>query len=129
MADLVCAVALHPDGTPLRVAVDLDGPHLIRTALKPGAAPAPAAARLLYDFAGLETRAALYLGAADLPRLGGRWHFALCRTVSPVRDLWQQAGDDGVRRFGWHPLGAATGPDADALVRLAAIVTGAEDRA
>ena len=86
---VACPVALHPDGAPRRLAI----------------ATKPQLALVLYAIGGLETRAALLLGTSDDIVAGERWHFALCRTVPPVRAHWQNAGPDGtLQRFGWLAL-------------------------
>lgn len=109
MKHFACPVALHPDGAPRRLAVaTYPLTALVRAEVPDGIRPEAAAAHALYDISGLETRAALLLGTSDDIVAGERWHFALCRTVPPVRDRWQNAGPDGtVHRFGWLALDVA----------------------
>ena len=106
MKQVACPVALHPDGAPRRLAVAIHPlTALVHCDVPEGSRPEAAAAQALYAIGGLETRAALLLGTSDDIVAGERWHFALCRTVPPVRDRWQNAGSDGqLHRFGWLAL-------------------------
>ncbi|ASM73477.1 MULTISPECIES: hypothetical protein [Roseobacteraceae] len=112
MKSVVCPVALHPDGAPRRLAIATHPQiALVHSTLPQAARPENAAAQALFAVGGLETRAALLLGTSDNIVKAERWHFALCRTVPPVRDLWQNADPDGeLRRFGWLALDG-TAPD------------------
>lgn len=103
---VACPVALHPDGAPRRLAIATQPQiELVQSAIPQDARPENSAAQALYAIGGLETRAALLLGTSDDIVAGERWHFALCRTVPPVRDQWQNAGPDGtLQRFGWLAL-------------------------
>ncbi|MCR8824958.1 NUDIX hydrolase [Pseudosulfitobacter koreensis] len=113
MKQIACPVALHPDGAPRRLAVaTYPLTALVLSDIAQGIRPEAAAAHALYDISGLETRAALLLGTSDDIVAGERWHFALCRTVPPVRDRWQNAGPDGtLHRFGWLALDDAAHHD------------------
>lgn len=103
---VACPVALHPDGAPRRLAIATHPqPALVHADIAPDARPENTAAQALYAIGGLETRAALLLGTSDDIVAGERWHFALCRTVPPVRAQWQNASPDGtLQRFGWLAL-------------------------
>ncbi|MEL6565344.1 MAG: NUDIX domain-containing protein [Pseudomonadota bacterium] len=110
MRQVACPVALHPDGGVRRIpafAHPHAGLQLVKGGVRPGEAPEAAAARELYEEAGLETRAALSLGMSGGIVDGECWHFALCRLVPPVRDRWQHVcADDGghLFRFFWLAL-------------------------
>lgn len=110
-----CPIALHPDGTPLRIAAfdhPQAGRQLVKGTVEPGENPAKAAARELFEESGLETKTALKIGESpDIVR-GQLWHFALCRIAPPVRDLWQHyCEDDGghLFKFSWQDLGTRQG--------------------
>ena len=100
-----CAVVLHPDGAPLRLLAfehPVAGVQLVKGGIAGGETPQRAAMRELYEEAGLESTAALPLGAAELD--GVPWHFVLCRAKPPVRERWQHlCADDGghLFRFFW----------------------------
>lgn len=110
MTPKACPVALHPDGTPRRIAAFIHpsaGTQLVKGGFRPGEAAAPAAARELFEESGLETVTALALGESDEIASGERWHFVLCRLKPPVREAWQHlCADDGGQlfRFFWHPI-------------------------
>ncbi len=112
MRQVACPIALHPDGVVRRVAAfehPQAGLQLVKGGVQEGEAPAAAAARELYEEAGLETRAALLLGRSEDIAPDEVWHFALCRIVPPVRERWQHlCADDGghLFRFFWLPLDA-----------------------
>ncbi|WP_415921433.1 NUDIX domain-containing protein [Tateyamaria sp. SN6-1] len=120
MRQVACPVALHPDGAVRRIPVfehPQAGLQLVKGGVEPEERPERAAARELFEEAGLETRAALLLGQSDDIVTGERWHFALCRIVPPVRDRWQHlCADDGghLLRFSWVALDAPA-PEAFAL--------------
>lgn len=110
---VVCPVALHPDGAPLRLPIfehPKAGIQLVKGGLQAGERPKAGAARELFEESGLETRAALYLGNSDAIVSGEIWHFSMCRLVPPVRAHWQHlCADDGgnLFKFQWLDL---TGP-------------------
>lgn len=109
---------LHPDGAPLRHLVlhhPKAGMQLVKGTVEPGEDPTRAAARELFEEAGLETIAATPLGQSDTIEPGEDWHFALCRVRTPVREAWQHfAPDDGgiLFQFSWLDLTGAR-PDMD----------------
>ncbi len=85
------------------------GLQLVKGTVEPGEDPTRAAARELFEEAGLETVAATPMGASETIQPGEVWHFALCRVRPPVRDNWQHlAPDDGgtLFRFSWLELDA-----------------------
>ncbi|MEL7090110.1 MAG: NUDIX domain-containing protein [Pseudomonadota bacterium] len=116
MRQVVCPVALHPDGAPMRIAAFAHpqaGLQIVKGGLRTGERPEQGAARELFEESGLETRSAILLGVSDDIYAGERWHFALCRIKPPVRAQWQHlCADDGghVFRFFWQDL--ATDPPA-----------------
>ena len=126
MRQVACPIALHPDGGLRRIAAfehPRAGLQLVKGGVRAGEAPAAAAARELFEEAGLETRAALLLGQSGDIADGACWHFALCRVVPPVRDRWQHlCADDGghLFRFFWLPLDE-TAPDGFDPVYLRAL--------
>lgn len=93
MKQLACAVALHPDGAPLRLAL-ADGQTLPPMAEFTEAA-APFAARHLLNTLGLETRNAIIIGTSEEVAQDSMVHFVLCRTVPPVRPQWKHQQPDG----------------------------------
>ncbi len=112
MIHKACPIALHPDGTPLRLAAfthPAAGLQLVKGSIEPGEAPAKAAARELYEESGLETKSAIPIGHSTDIADGQHWHFALCRVAPPVRAAWQHfCHDDGghLFKFHWHALDA-----------------------
>lgn len=110
MRQVACPVALHPDGTPRRIAIfehPLAGLQLPKGGIKTGEHPSPAAARELFEESGLETTSAILMGDSTDIHEGEHWHFALCRIKPPVRDHWQHfCADDGghLLKFRWMPL-------------------------
>ncbi len=112
MKQVACPVALHPDGTPRRLAMYEGAQGLMRLVTGPitaGGHPEASAARELFDQAGLETQATMMLGTKDMGPGAGNWHFVLCRIKPPVRMRWQQAyraAQSQLRRFGWVDLDA-----------------------
>ncbi|QUJ75770.1 hypothetical protein KDD17_12535 [Sulfitobacter albidus] len=103
MITVTCPVALHPDGAPLRIA--RADALLFAETTQP---PAPAAAHLLFDALGLETRSALPLGTSTDITKGAEWHFILCRIKPPVRETWRHLTPDGTLVTGrWIPLSDA----------------------
>lgn len=118
---VACPVALHPDGAPRRLAIATHPQlALVHADIAPDARPENTAAQALYAIGGLETRAALLLGTSDDIVAGERWHFALCRTVPPVRAQWQNPDPNGtLQRFGWLALDDALPDDVSQLHRRA----------
>lgn len=112
MRDVACPVALHLDGVPRRIAAfehPLAGLQLVKGGITSGERPEQAAARELFEESGLETRAAIYLGASTEIAPDAQWHFSLCRLAGPLREGWQHlCGDDGghLFRFFWLDLDA-----------------------
>ena len=110
MRQVACPIALHPDGGTRRIpafAHPQAGLQLVKGGIRPGEAPQAAAARELFEEAGLETRAALPIGHSEGIVAGACWHFALCRGVPPGRARWQHlCADDGghLFRFFWLAL-------------------------
>lgn len=106
---VACPVALHPDGAPLRLPV-FEHPdtslHLIKGDLKVGEIENHAAARVLFDTTGLETRSALTLGTSDTIEQNTVWHFSLCRITPATRDAWQHysKSDALLLKFKWIAL-------------------------
>ena len=112
MIHKACAVALHPDGAPLRV-IAFDHPtagtQLVKGTVNPGEAPLKAAARELWEETGLTVRAGLLLGQSTEIAPGEYWHFALLRPAPPVPDRWShQTRDDHGHVFGcfWQEIDA-----------------------
>ena len=126
---VVCPVALHPDGAPLRVPM-FEHPHagfqLVKGGLRNGERAEAGAARELFEESGLETRSALYLGESDAIQEGANWHYSLCRLAPPVREKWQHyCKDDGghLFKFSWIELDAPNQlqpPFSDALAWIKA---------
>ena len=121
---VVCPVALHPDGAPLRIPVfehPLVGLQLVKGGLRENERFEAGAARELFEESGLETRSALYLGASEHIQENTIWHFSLCRLAPPVRDAWQHfCKNDGgnLFKFKWlevNDAGQLTPPYSDAL--------------
>lgn len=114
MIQKACPIALHPDGTPLRLAVFTHpkaGLQLVKGTVEAGETPAKAAARELFEESGLETKSAISIGDSTDIAADQLWHFALCRVALPVRDAWQHhCKDDGghLFKFHWHPLDMPT---------------------
>lgn len=112
-----CPIALHPDGTPRRIAAfshPQAGAQLVKGTIEPGEVPARAAARELFEESGLETRTAMSIGQSDQIVADETWHFVLCRIVPPVREAWQHhCADDGghLFRFFWQPLDTDMPPE------------------
>ncbi len=110
MRQVACPVALHPDGTPLRLPIfehPKGGFQIIKGGIKANERPERAAARELIEESGLQTRSALLLGHSDDIVSGERWHFSLCRVAPPIRDRWQHfCADDGglLLRYEWAAL-------------------------
>ncbi len=110
MIHKACPVVLHPDGVPLRLPLlhhPQAGPQLIKGTIENGEDPSQAAARELFEEAGLTTLSTYPLGQEDQIAPGENWHFVLCRVKPPVRDRWQHlCKDDGghLFKFTWHPL-------------------------
>lgn len=111
LRQLLCPVALHPDGLPLRLPVieGADGtltlPHC---AQEPDVTRSQAAANVLYHQTGLETGAAVFIGD-DQGRIAQNtlWHFYLCRIAPPVRTRWQHLTPcKTLNRLGWIELSA-----------------------
>ena len=112
---IVCPIALHPSGAPLRMPARVplgdaaDGAfELVTCTIDASIADTSGhAARALYDLTGLETRSALTLGASDDIAPDQLWHFALCRLAPPVREAWQHLDRENggqLRRFAWVSL-------------------------
>lgn len=93
MKQLACAIALHPDGAPLRLAL-ADGQTLPPMAEFTDTA-APLAARHLYNTLGLETRNAITIGSSTQDATASEVHFVLCRIAPPVRAQWKHQQSDG----------------------------------
>ena len=112
MIHKACPIALHPDGTPLRLAAFTHpqaGLQLVKGTIEPGENPAKTAARELFEESGLETKSAIFIGDSTDIAPDQHWHFALCRVAPPVRDKWQHVcADDGghLFKFHWHDLDA-----------------------
>ncbi len=109
MGDVVCPVALHPDGFPRRIAAfehPQTGVQLVTGEFGADMRPDQAAAQRLMAASGLETRAALFLGGSTDIQTGQRWHFSLCRLAGPMREVWQHhsKADGGLLRFFWIGL-------------------------
>jgi 8-oxo-dGTP pyrophosphatase MutT (NUDIX family) len=110
LRQVVCPVALHPDGMPLRLPVfehPIAGLQLVKGGIGPAEPPQTAAARELFEESGLETRSALLLAQSDQIQSGTVWHFALCRIAPPVRTAWaHHCTNDGghLFRFHWHEV-------------------------
>jgi 8-oxo-dGTP pyrophosphatase MutT (NUDIX family) len=108
--NVVCPVALDPDGAPLRIPVfehPKAGFQLIKGGLQDSERFEAGAARELFEQSGLETRSAIYLGASDAIQTDTVWHFSLCRVSVPVREAWQHfCKDDGghLFKFTWLDL-------------------------
>ena len=126
---VVCPVALHPDGAPLRIPIfehPLAGFQLVKGGLRIGERTEAGAARELFEESGLETRSALYLGESDAIQEGASWHFSLCRLAPPVREQWQHfCKDDGghLFKFSWIELNTSNQlnpPFSDALAWIRA---------
>ncbi|MEP2921962.1 MAG: hypothetical protein ABJP06_14660 [Sulfitobacter sp.] len=112
MKQLACAIALHPDGAPLRLALE-QGQTLPPMAEFDQHA-APFAARHLFNTLGLETRNAITIGTCPQAVAGSTVHFALCRIAPPVRPQWKHQQPDGTVITGhWEPFDAL--PDNDVL--------------
>jgi len=106
---MLCPVALHPDGAPLRLpaVTQADGSQaLVHCPENPALPRAQTAANALYHQTGLETRNALFIGRDEGQiEQGALWHFYLCRLALPVRDRWQHlAPDQTLNRLGWLEL-------------------------
>ncbi len=107
---IVCPVALHPDGAPLRIPVfehPRDSLQIVKGDLKDDESFAKAAARALFEQSGLETRSALYLSGCDTIQKNTVWHFSLCRLAPIARENWQHFhNSDGGHwlKFTWLSL-------------------------
>jgi len=112
MKQLACAIALHPDGAPQRLALaqDQTRPPMAEFDQK----AAPFAARHLFTTLGLETRSAITIGTSTQVAPGYTVHFVLCRIAPPVRPQWKNPQPDGTVITGhWVPFDAL--PDNDIL--------------
>ena len=92
MIHKACAVALHPDGDPVRVLAfhhPTAGTQLVKGTIRPDEPPLKAAARELWEETGITVRAGLLLGQSEAIADGELWHFALLRPAPPVPDRWQ----------------------------------------
>lgn len=109
MTDKACAIVLHPDGAPMRLLMfehPSAGTQIVKGTIEPGENPERAAARELFEEAGVETLSALRLGQRDIVP-DQTWHFVLCRPKPPLRDQWRHyCRDDGghLFRFFWVML-------------------------
>ncbi|WP_293448302.1 NUDIX domain-containing protein [Planktotalea sp.] len=107
---VVCPVALHPDGAPLRIPIfehPKAGLQLIKGSFQDGERFEAGAARELFERSGVETRSAIYLGPSDAIQTDAVWHFSLCRVSIPVREAWQHFCKDGgghLFKFTWLDL-------------------------
>jgi len=93
MKQIVCPVALHPDGDPRRIAL-VQGQTLPPfTEFTHDAVPT--AARHLFSQLGIETRSAIPIGMSTDIMKGCAVHFILCRVAPPVRPLWKHQQPNG----------------------------------
>lgn len=93
MNQLACAIALHPDGAPLRLA--LGEGQTVPPMAEFSHDAAPFAARHLYNTLGLETRNAITIGMSAQIAKASSVHFVLCRIAPPVRAQWKHQQSDG----------------------------------
>lgn len=108
---MLCPVALHPDGAPLRlpVIVQPDGSQaLVHCPETSANNRAQTAADALFIQTGLETRDALLIGHDEgTIERGALWHFCLCRVTPPVRAQWQHLTRARIlNRLSWLNLAA-----------------------
>ncbi|MEP5152294.1 hypothetical protein [Planktotalea sp.] len=106
---VVCPIALHPDGAPLRVPAYLhpqNGLEIIKDTLQSEDHIAHEAAQVLFRLSSLETRHAIAIGQSQEIETGVTWHFALCRLAPVVRDMWQNVNpsDGTLLKFQWFDL-------------------------
>jgi hypothetical protein len=94
MKQIACPIALHPDGTPLRLALAID--QTLPPMIEFQNDAAPAAARHLFETLGLETRSAVTIGMSTEIAKACAVHFVLCRIAPPVRDQWKHLRPDGI---------------------------------
>lgn len=88
-----CAVALHPDGAPLRLALAVGAEAPPVTDFTHDAART--AALHLLDTLGIETRSAVTIGISSEIANDCDVHFILCRAAPPVRAEWKHRQPDG----------------------------------
>ncbi|MEP1767907.1 MAG: hypothetical protein ABJJ53_14870 [Sulfitobacter sp.] len=93
MKHLTCPVALHPDGAPLRLALETG--QMLPPFTEFLNDPAPAAARHLFSTLGLETRSAVPIGVSKETVEACTTHFVLCRIAPPTRRQWKHLQPDG----------------------------------
>ena len=111
MKIIACPVALHPDGATRRIAIcqhPTEGLQLVKATAPTPQEATGSAARILYVMSALETRAALPIGTSPDIEPNTEWHFALCRIVPPVREIWKHLHTDTntLLHFKWMPLDA-----------------------
>jgi hypothetical protein len=103
---VICPVALHPDGAPLRIPAfkhPKSGLQIIKDDFQQPAHAAHTAAQTLFNVSSLETRNALLIGQSENIQTDTIWHFALCRLAPPVRRAWQHLNRDDktLLKFQW----------------------------
>ncbi|AJO79802.1 NUDIX domain-containing protein [Pseudomonas sp. MRSN 12121] len=85
----------------------LAGLQLVKGSVEPGEPTDVAAARELFEEAGIQGTAVRALGTWRAPATGHLWAFHECHVAQPLPETWvHHAEDDGGHefRFFWHPL-------------------------
>lgn len=107
--DKACPVVLRRRETLEILAFEhpLAGLQLVKGSVEPGEPTDIAAARELFEEAGIQGTAVRALGTWRAPVTGHLWAFHECHVAQPLPETWvHHAEDDGGHefRFFWHPL-------------------------
>ncbi|AIC20284.1 MutT/Nudix family protein [Pseudomonas chlororaphis] len=104
-----CPVVLRSSETLEILAFEhpLAGLQLVKGSVEPGESTETAAARELFEEAGIQGKVVRDLGAWRSPITGQMWAFHECHVAQDLPDTWvHHTEDDGGHefRFFWHPL-------------------------
>ncbi|MGE7956580.1 NUDIX hydrolase [Pseudomonas sp. NPDC089530] len=107
--DKACPVVLREGETLEILAFEhpLAGLQLVKGSVEPGEPTEMAAARELFEEAGIQGMVVRALGTWHSPVTGHLWAFHECHVAQDLPETWvHQAEDDGGHefRFFWHPL-------------------------